>query len=753
MSNKPTYEELEQRVKELEQAEFQCKQAEDKLNSFIHSVPDSVLLFDLELNCLDINTAALTYFPTGTSREDVVGKQMLEISPNLDKTSRYDKYREVVRTGIPFSAEDVIPHQKFGNKNLRVQAFKVSNGLGMITIDTTERKKTEEALKESEEKYRSMTESMKDLVYICSVDFKITYLNHAMIEKIGHDAVGEFCYSALHNLKEKCPWCVHEQVQKGEHFETEFLSPKDNRSYSSSNAPMFHQDGTISKMTICRDVTERKQNEEKLNEYSNHLEDLVKERTVELEKEISERKQVEETLRNEKMLTEEYINSLPGLFYVFDKQSFIQWNKQWEKVTGFSASEISQMYGPDFFKGSDKTLIEERMSEVFVTGKSEAEADLVTKQGIRIPYYFSGLRKEINGKPHLVGLGIDITDRKQADEALRESEERFRLVTKAAEVGITETDLISGAVEWDETCYKIHGYKPETKIELDYYLDKILHPEEKTRVLPKYRSVLESNDNRYRVEYRIIRPDGSVRWLDEDHVIIRDEDDNAIRTYSAKIDITERKKAEEQIKASLKEKETLLYEIHHRVKNSMTVISSLLKLQANRMDDERFKAALMDSQNRVQSMSAIHETLYQSDNLSAVNMNTYLTNLVRAVAQNYSIGNEISLIVEAANILIGVKQASPIGLIVNELITNSYKYAFPDNPEGEIKIKLQKTENQIELEYADNGIGIPKDLDWKNSNTLGLKLVLTLVENQLDGSIDLDNTNGTKFIIKFNIET
>jgi PAS domain S-box-containing protein len=145
-------------------------------------------------------------------------------------------------------------------------------------------------------------------------------------------------------------------------------------------------------------------------------------------------------------------------------------------------------------------------------------------------------------------LEEEITERKQVEEKLRNSEDQFRLVTQTAEIGITNADLITGQVIWDETCYKIHGYKPETPIKLDYFLDKIIHPKEKTRVLPNYRSALDMNDNRHRVEYRIIRPDGSVRWLDEDHAIVRDENGKAIRTYSAKIDITERKHAEEKIK-------------------------------------------------------------------------------------------------------------------------------------------------------------------------------------------------------------
>jgi PAS domain S-box-containing protein len=219
------------------------------------------------------------------------------------------------------------------------------------------------------------------------------------------------------------------------------------------------------------------------------------------------------------------------------------------------------------------------------------------------------------------------------------------------------------------------------------------------------------------------------------------------------LDITDRKKAEEQIKASLKEKETLLQEIHHRVKNNMTVISSLLNLQMKSTDNKLAKEALQDSQNRVQSMSMIHETLYRSDNLSDIDLKTYLLELGRNVIQNYSFSKKVQFRVEAESIMISVKQASPVGLIVNELITNSLKYAFTNDKEGEILLELKSNnENGVELTISDNGVGIPEGFDLKTADSLGLKLVKMLVENQLDGSVDMESNNGTKFRIKFNID-
>ncbi len=219
-------------------------------------------------------------------------------------------------------------------------------------------------------------------------------------------------------------------------------------------------------------------------------------------------------------------------------------------------------------------------------------------------------------------------------------------------------------------------------------------------------------------------------------------------------DITERKQAEEQLKASLKEKNTLIDEIHHRVKNNMNIISSLLKLQSNNVEDDRTKSILKDSQNRIFAMSAIHETIHGSEKLSEINLKSYISKITTSVFQSSLIDpKKVKLNTDIGEIPISINQASPIGLIINELISNSLKYAFSDERKGEINVSMKKQKKELELTVMDDGVGMPKDLDWKNSSTLGLKLVRTLVENQLDGSIDMQNKNGTKFTIKFNIET
>ncbi|MBI5675928.1 MAG: PAS domain S-box protein [Nitrospirae bacterium] len=226
-------------------------------------------------------------------------------------------------------------------------------------------------------------------------------------------------------------------------------------------------------------------------------------------------------------------------------------------------------------------------------------------------------------------------------------------------------------------------------------------------------------------------------------------------------DITGRKKAEEDIKASLREKEVLLKEIHHRVKNNMQIITSLLRLQAGKSADEREIEMLRESRNRIRSMSLIHEKLYRTSDLSHINFKDYIDDLTRGLYRSYGIDKQkISCNIEADDILLEVDTAIPCGLIVNELVSNALKYAFPGDRRGMINIRLRRileseTENEeskfkaLELTVSDNGIGVPNDFDLKNAASLGLKLVTTLSENQLNGRIEIDDSEGTRFLIRF----
>ena len=231
--------------------------------------------------------------------------------------------------------------------------------------------------------------------------------------------------------------------------------------------------------------------------------------------------------------------------------------------------------------------------------------------------------------------------------------------------------------------------------------------------------------------------------------------------------LIERMRAEEKIKASLKEKEVLLKEIHHRVKNNMQVMASLLRLQSREIKDKHLLDLFNESQNRIKSMALIHEDLYQGKDLAGIDLNQYTRKLTGRLTMSYGVDpNRIITSVNIDNVFLGVDKAIPCGLILNELFTNSLKYAFPhiitdvehileedDDRErsmnkGEIRIDCHYNSDEYTLVFSDNGVGLPEDLDFHKMETLGLDLVRTLVE-QLKGTIELNRSGGTEFTITF----
>jgi PAS domain S-box-containing protein len=215
------------------------------------------------------------------------------------------------------------------------------------------------------------------------------------------------------------------------------------------------------------------------------------------------------------------------------------------------------------------------------------------------------------------------------------------------------------------------------------------------------------------------------------------------------LDITKRKNAENEIKSSLKEKNILLQEIHHRVKNNMQIISSLLNLQINYVDDKEAVNVLKESQNRVKSMAMIHEKLYMSDDLAHINFVDYIQSLVINLFYSYNVENaQIKPILQIENVSLNMETAVPCGLIISELVSNSLKHAFPNEMKGEILVSLKSVADNYQLIIKDNGIGLPEEIDFNNPKTLGLLLVNNLTE-QIDGKLTINRSHGTEFKITF----
>ncbi len=215
-------------------------------------------------------------------------------------------------------------------------------------------------------------------------------------------------------------------------------------------------------------------------------------------------------------------------------------------------------------------------------------------------------------------------------------------------------------------------------------------------------------------------------------------------------EVVEREQAENKVRNSLKEKEILLKEIHHRVKNNLLVVSSLLEFQTEYIEDPEIIKMFENSQNRIQSMALIHEKLYASHDLKTINFGQYIESLVEQLSATYDVyANNVTFSLDVQSLFINIETAHPCGLIVNELIANSLEHGFPDNKQGNVFVSLKsKKSNIITLQIKDDGVGFPEDLDFQETESLGLQLVSTLTE-QLEGEIILDRTGGTCFTITF----
>lgn len=245
--------------------------------------------------------------------------------------------------------------------------------------------------------------------------------------------------------------------------------------------------------------------------------------------------------------------------------------------------------------------------------------------------------------------------------------------------------------------------------------------------------------------------DSLRRAHDELEVRVRERTTELAGANAAlKVEVAVRRQAEGKVRESLQEKEVLLKEIHHRVKNNLQVVSSLLRLQAAGIKDEATAALFYESQTRVRSMALIHEELYQAGNLARVDFASYLRRLLPDLARSYRADavENVDLKIEAMDVSLPVDRAIPCGLIVNELITNALKHAFPNGRQGSIQVRLAAQNQQTTLTVRDDGAGFPRDVDFRQSRSLGLQLVCTLA-NQLGGTISLERDNGTEFVINF----
>jgi len=364
------------------------------------------------------------------------------------------------------------------------------------------------------------------------------------------------------------------------------------------------------------------------------------------------------------------------------------------------------------------------------------------------------MKDEKKKKDELVDELVEMRQRiiqLESSEAQRRQveDERMRLaaIVESSDDAIIGKTLDGIIVSWNSGAEKIYGYAAkEIKGRPVSMLILPDRPDEASGILKR----VARGERVEHYETVCLRKDGKHFDVSITTSPIKDKTGKIIGASTIARDITRRKKAEEQVRASLREKEVLLREIHHRIKNNLQIVSSLLNLQSRYVKDKQVFEMLREGQNRIKSMALIHEKLYQSKDLAKIDFAEYIQNLTTSLYRSYRVKpNDITLKIKVDNVLLGVDAAIPCGLIIDELVSNSLKYAFPGDRKGEIRISLcSDNDNKTRLIVSDNGIGLPKDLDFRNTTSLGLQLLVTLAD-QLEGTLELDRSGGTKFRIMF----
>jgi len=467
-------------------------------------------------------------------------------------------------------------------------------------------------------------------------------------------------------------------------------------------------------------------------------------------RDITEHKKAVQALRESEEKYRKIFESLYDVYYLTDREGIVtEISPSVIRQAGWNPEDVIGHPVTDFYRDpSDREIFWKNLNEVgFV---NDYELQLLTKDRRVL---------EVSVSSHIVfddecnpvgveGVLRNITTRKKMEKALRESEEKFRTMVEHSLQGIFIVQDMR-VVYANEAITHITGYSLEELYALSpEKLQGIIHPEDQKVVWGRMADRLAGKEVPSRYEFKTVRKNGDTVWLEMVSNRIEFEGKPAIQ--GATIDISDRQQADEQIKASLREKEVMLREIHHRVKNNMQIILSLLRIQSRTVKDKGTREMFKQSQNRIRSMALIHEALYKSGDLAHIDIADYISRMTTHLLSIYreDLG-EIEVKQEAEGIFLDINKAIPCGLIISELVSNSLKHAFPDKREGKVLIRMTKrNKGKYSLIVKDNGIGFPEDLNFRETETLGLQLVTDLVL-QITGSIRLKKTEGTEFVVKF----
>ena len=596
-------------------------------------------------------------------------------------------------------------------------------------------------LEASESKHRTLVEISPDIIYVLDPKGCFSFVGNAVEDLIGfttEELIGKHFSSIIcpDDLK-NAMWLFHERRTRKrsiESFEVRLITKENKKKYFDIkylpvelyafgfyNKPVSSKDKEfLGTYGVARDITKRKRAEKALRKSEE------KYRTI-----------------FEDSMDAIYINTQEGEFVDVNQSMLELFGYTREEMIGMNAINI---YANPLDRSESLRQIAQKESH------KEYEIRFKKKDGEEMDCLLTAtVKRADNGRVvGYQGVVRDITHNKRVEYSLRESEEKYRTILKNIEDAYYEVDIRGNFTFFNDSLCKISGYTRDELMGMNnrQYMDQ----ENVKKAYQTFSRVYNTGKPDKGFDYEYIRKDDTKGYADASTSLIKDAKGQRIGFRGIIRDIAERKQAEEKIKTSLKEKEVMLKEIHHRVKNNMQVISSLLKLQSGYIKDKEALEIFKKSTSHVRLMALIHEKLYQSKDLARIDFAEYVRGLTSYLLVMYNVSSSlIKLNIDVKNVFLDINTAIPCSLIINELVSNAFKYAFQDGKKGKIKIALHHiNKNKFELIVSDNGIGFPKDLDFRNTESLGLQLVITLVK-QLGGAIELHSNGGTEFKISFTL--
>lgn len=715
--------------KKIKRNKKEIIKSEQQYRRIFECSPQVIGIVDNDGTLLDVNRRIYDWL--GYKPDEIIGMNFMELPflPEDSKTVAEEKLYQMV-----LGKDEPLYELTFVTKNGEKRVGEVLlnpirdeqgrlDKLLVMARDITGWKKAKEALRRSEELFRSIVENSQAGIGMVDDAFQIVYANDRLcriMEYPRKEIVGQDFRKFLDEDSKQLVADRYIRRQKGEK-----IPPK----YEFS---LVRKDGEKRRIEIVSTV---------INDQSG------RKRTLFQMLDITEQKQAEEALRQSEKDYRGLFENAHDAIFVFtpEKEIILDVNPRACEMYGFDRDEFIGMSLEDI--SEDVPLGKKRIKKTLKRGSFHSfETIHYKKDGSQIFLEINAAVVDYKGQQAILSINRDITDRKKAEEKLRLEKAHLDQLFESAQEGIVMTDMEGKILRVNSEFSSMFGYDQEEFLKKQ--VDELLVPEKEldSGVSLTMRVARGENVNFEAVR---LRKDGSPI-----HVSVLGSpifvDGAVVAVYAIYRDITERKLSEEKIRAALREREVMLREIHHRVKNNMQIISSLLRLQSRQIKNKKILDIFNVGQNRIRSMALIHESLYQSKDLSKINFVDYIKRLTTHLFSMYRIGLErIQLKVDVDDVFLDINRAIPCGLIVNELVTNSLKHAFPNGREGRIVVKMNGNgRGQISLIVKDNGIGFPEDLDFQKTETLGMQLVTDLV-TQIEGKIKLMRERGTEFQVVF----